>query len=246
MFFCLGRQIKCGHSRAQVLSWGCFFFCCSESFGAFSSSQSMSSGLLPTQPVAQHCAHCLGRNFSDYRMIHSPAVPPAYVIRVLLPHPQCSQKYSALLVFILFLLWYKRVAGNLSCGEQVWSALTRFFWLSFCFSSMCVYTQSTALSFLPKPGSNYTLSLCCFHFCSATNPNPVVNTSLLQVLHLPAAFSNTACVCQLQKASGWCWCDISDLSQTDHLHSPCSSHLQVSQFHPQSFPWSREVLPHRN
>lgn len=77
------------------------------------------------------------------------------------------------------------MAGNLSCGNQVWSALTRFFLLSFCSFSMCVYTQSTALSFLPKPGSNYTLSLCCSRFSSATNPNLVVNTSFLQVLHLP-------------------------------------------------------------
>lgn len=73
--------------------------------------------------------------------------------------------------------------------KQVWSALTRFFWLSFLFSSMCVYTQSTALSFFPKPGSNYTLSLCCSLSPSTTNPNVVINASLLQVLYLLVSFS---------------------------------------------------------
>lgn len=71
---------------------------------AFSSSH-MSSALLPTRPAVQHCEYCLGRNFSfDYHMIHSLAVIPAYVIRVLLPRPQSSHKSSTLLTFVLFLL----------------------------------------------------------------------------------------------------------------------------------------------
>jgi len=71
----------------------------------FSGSQSVSTVLLPTRPVAQHCVYCLGRNFSfDYHMIHSLAVIPAYVICVLLPRLQSSHKSSTLLMFILFLL----------------------------------------------------------------------------------------------------------------------------------------------
>lgn len=134
-----------------------FIFCCSlrllgasilSVLWAFSSSQSVSSALLPTRPVVQHCVYCLGRNFSfDYHMIHSLAVVLAYVMCVLLPRPQSSRKSSTSLIFVSFVV--KRVAGNLSCGKQAWSTLTRFSGFP---SSPRVYTYRAqpCLSFLSQ------------------------------------------------------------------------------------------------
>lgn len=160
-------------------------------WGGFSSSQSLSSGLLPTQPVAQHCVHCLGRNFSfAYPVIHSPSCATSLCHTCPAPTPTALTEIlcSACIYFVSFVVrkggWKPQL-----WKKQVWSALTRFFWLSFLFSSTCVYTQSTALSFFPKPGSNYTLSLCCSLSPSTTNPNVVINASLLQVLYLLVSFS---------------------------------------------------------
>lgn len=144
---------------------------------AFPSSQSVNSALLPPRPVVQHCAYCLGRNFSvDYHMIHSLAVIPAPGMCVLLPHPQSSHKSSTLLTFVSF------VVKRMALKPQLWKTSVvnsnKVFWLSFLSSSVCVYIQSIALSSLPKPGSNYAISLLCSLFSSTINTNLIINTSL--------------------------------------------------------------------
>lgn len=193
-----------------------FIFCCSvcllgasiiSVLWAFSSSWSVSSALLPTRPVVQHCVYCLGRNF--YHMNHSLAVIPAYVVCVLLPRPQSSHKSSTLLIFIFF------CSKKGGWKPQVWKESVvnydKVFWLSFLSSSMCAYIQSTALSFLPKLGSNYTISRLFSPLSSSTtNRNLFINTSLVYVLYLPAV-SPTKLVQKmlsflpaLQKQPRWC------------------------------------------
>lgn len=96
------------------------------------------------------------------------------------------------------------MAGNLSCGKQVWSTMRRF--------SGFPSSLPPCMSFLPKPGSSYTISLLSSLSSLATNTNPVINTSLMHVLCL-IAVSSTKLVQKmpslrlaLQKQPGWCCC----------------------------------------
>lgn len=126
----------------------------------------------------------------------------------------CSHAHRAhinpQLCLYLFSFVVKRVAGNLRCGKQVWSTMTRFSaFPSFLPPCAHTYRAQPCLSFLSQ--DPITLYPGFFPFSSSTtNRNLFITTSLVYVLYLPAV-SPTKLVQKmlsflpaLQKQPRWC------------------------------------------